>query len=253
MIEIDEPWCLYRTLYGGSPEFQRDSLFSIAADYSFENGLDPWDAEELGKEIAEDYMRNHDGWEDTWPVNFEIYGPFCKEEAEDLESLREEPKSSLTRIRVKALPGFDEASFQVEKFDESAYEKKTKRLEALRVSAQENANKYEIKCLVDSDEIEAWSFAQPDTWHLRFHLIVSKLGFVFMGDPKKKYIGERGYGVNWLAGVTPQRNGRGYMEEKIRLGLSDEDHEDDYFCLFLLHFAAKRIMEIKAIEKKGGE
>ena len=38
--------------------------------YEFESNFD--DAEDVAVEAAEDFHTNHDGWESTWPINFEI-------------------------------------------------------------------------------------------------------------------------------------------------------------------------------------
>ena len=46
---------------------------SCLPDYSFEFKWNSDDVEDIAAEAAEDYFRNHDGWECDWPLTFVIF------------------------------------------------------------------------------------------------------------------------------------------------------------------------------------
>lgn len=52
-------------------EFPEDA-YSLGI-LSVPNNPDQWDIEIIAREAADDYWSNHDGWESTWPLEFEIF------------------------------------------------------------------------------------------------------------------------------------------------------------------------------------
>lgn len=41
--------------------------------YDFESTWNPENSDYIAEEVAEDYFSNHDGWESSWPTDFEIF------------------------------------------------------------------------------------------------------------------------------------------------------------------------------------
>lgn len=48
-----------------------------SADYldprEVDESTDDWEYEQMVQDAAEDYWENHDGWEDHWPLNIELF------------------------------------------------------------------------------------------------------------------------------------------------------------------------------------
>lgn len=38
-----------------------------------DESTDDWEYEQMAQDAAEDYWENHDGWEDHWPLNIELF------------------------------------------------------------------------------------------------------------------------------------------------------------------------------------
>lgn len=233
---MGSPEIAFRLLDAGAPDDHRAGEIITYRTRDGASRIDPDDLkydfqrDDLAEDIAAFYMDDCDGWEDNWPIHFEIL-------------LNEEP---IGRYTAHAALCMDKRVFEVGEFDPSAEPERLARIENSKKHAEELIERFQFTQEVEAPGLEVWKCAEPGTGICHFRIVVTPSGTAILGDIDGFTL-LHGYGIEWIAGREPETTPHpsGYYFEKVR-SHEWEDWDQAYFPMKLVALAARRIVKLKA-------
>lgn len=216
-------------------DWREDELIHFKRDILNET-LDRYDLENLVKDISQDFTENHDGWESTWPVHFEIF--------RELEDERKNIIGERESVGVFTVDLERSTEFEITPFDKEREPKRLAQLDSRERWAIDLIDNFEFTRVSDGEDIEVWWCRNPNDFNCSFYLTETPAGISIVGDIRDHFSSYPRYGIEFFSRQKPCKSGYGYMREKL-LGLNRDDPDKDYFPLMMLHYACKRIVEIR--------
>lgn len=234
--EVEWTYAVIGQHHDGSPKYPDEASFLPFSSLEDDEDLPDIYGDDLAIEAAKTLLSEHDGFEESWPVDLEIRrngSLYCRRTVSDVAAGATGPHPD------------------AEEFDPDRETSRRRCLSNQEIRAENRLDRYDFTPELSLEECEIWLCAEPGRWDCSFRLMKVRGAMVVAGDIGS-VVFRPGYDISWLSRQRPCQQGRGYLESKVLCAEQPTSEGCEAPLWFVLSMATKAARRIEEIKSTGG-